>query len=75
MRYRLAVVAAVIVSSFIALPASWAQMSGHRMITASDLKWDDVPSLPAGAKIAVIEGPMNEAVPFTIRLKSHGYWR
>jgi quercetin dioxygenase-like cupin family protein len=44
-------------------------MGGHRMIAASDLKWDDVPSLPPGAKIAVIEGPMNEAVPFTIRLK------
>ena len=35
----------------------------------ADLKWADVPSLPPGAKIAVIEGPMNEAVPFTIRLK------
>ena len=69
MRSRLAVVSAVIISSLIALSASWAQMSGHRMITAGDLKWDDVPSLPAGAKIAVIEGPMNEAVPFTIRLK------
>lgn len=33
-----------------------------------DLKWADVPSLPPGAKIVVIEGPLNEAVPFTIRL-------
>ena len=39
------------------------------MITASDLKWEDVPSLPPGAKIAVIEGPMSQAVPFTVRLK------
>ena len=69
MRWRLSVVPVVIVSSLIALSASWAQMGGHRMIAASDLKWDDVPSLPPGAKIAVIEGPMNEAVPFTIRLK------
>ena len=69
MRSRLSVVPVVIVSSLIALSASWAQMGGHRMIAASDLKWDDVPSLPPGAKIAVIEGPMNEAVPFTIRLK------
>ena len=69
MRSRLYVVPVVLVSSLIALSASWAQMGGHRMITASDLKWDDVPSLPPGAKIAVIEGPMNEAVPFTIRLK------
>ncbi len=42
---------------------------GHRMIFPADLKWADVPSLPPGAKIAVIEGPMNEAVPFTIRLR------
>ena len=39
------------------------------MITPSDLKWSDVPSLPPGAKIAVIEGPMNEAVPFTVRIR------
>jgi quercetin dioxygenase-like cupin family protein len=42
---------------------------GHTMVRPSDLKWSDVPSLPPGAKIAVIEGPMNQAVPFTIRLK------
>jgi len=28
-----------------------------------------VPSLPPGAKVAVIEGPMNEAVPFTVRIR------
>lgn len=42
--------------------------SSHRMIAAKDLKWADVPSLPPGAKIAIIEGPMSEAVPFTVRL-------
>ena len=41
----------------------------HVMVKPADLKWADVPSLPPGAKIAVIEGPMNEAVPFTARLK------
>jgi quercetin dioxygenase-like cupin family protein len=46
-----------------------AQMSMHTMVTAGDLKWTDVPSLPAGAKLAGIEGPLNEAVPFTFRLK------
>ncbi|HYN53497.1 MAG TPA: cupin domain-containing protein [Methylotenera sp.] len=50
-------------------PASWADSANHMMVTPSDLKWADVPSLPPGAKIAVIEGPMNEAVPFTVRLK------
>ena len=69
MRSRVAVVSAFIVASLITVSASWAQMSDHRMITANDLKWADVPSLPPGAKIAVIEGPMTEAVPFTIRLK------
>ena len=39
------------------------------MVTAADLKWVDVPSLPPGAKIAVVEGPLNEAVPFTFRLR------
>jgi len=39
------------------------------MVTPTDLKWADVPSPPAGAKIAVIEGPLTEAVPFTFRLK------
>src|SRR3954470_6615986 len=46
-----------------------AQHGGHTMVTPADLKWSDVPSLPPGAKIAVIEGPMSEPVPFTVRLK------
>src|SRR5437879_11273898 len=49
--------------------SSLAQHSDHKMVSPSDLKWNDVPSLPPGAKIAVIEGPMSEPVPFTVRLK------
>lgn len=49
--------------------AGWAQQGAHVMTTPADLKWADVPSLPAGAKIAVIEGPITEATPFTFRLK------
>ena len=45
------------------------------MLFPEDLKWTDVPSLPPGAKIAVIEGPMNEAVPFTVRLKFPANYR
>ena len=41
---------------------------GHAFTTAKDLKWNDTPSLP-GAKLAVIEGPLNEAKPFTMRIK------
>ena len=69
MKARLSVVSVIIGGIFIAMSISWADMSGHRMITSSDLTWEDVPSLPPGAKIAVIEGPMNEAVPFTVRLQ------
>lgn len=47
-----------------------AQHAGHhKMVMPGDLTWADVPSLPPGAKIAVIEGPLNQAVPFTIRLR------
>lgn len=41
----------------------------HRFVKASELQWKPVPSLPAGAQIAVIEGPMNKAAPFTVRIK------
>lgn len=52
------------------LPASVAAESGaHMMVMPGELKWADVPSLPPGAKITVIEGPMSEAVPFTARIK------
>lgn len=42
---------------------------GHAVTAAADLKWVDLPSLPPGAKIAVLEGPMSEAVPFTARIR------
>ena len=51
------------------VPASWAQSAHHMMVTPDELKWADVPSVPAGAKVAVIEGPVNEAGPITFRMK------
>jgi anti-sigma factor ChrR (cupin superfamily) len=44
------------------------QGQDHQMVKPADLKWADVPSLPPGAKIAVIEGKLSEAQPFTFRL-------
>lgn len=41
----------------------------HRMMSAGELKWSDAPSVGPGAKIAVIEGPLDKPVPFTFRLK------
>jgi len=52
--------------------AAWAEdpcHADHIMVLPADLKWADAKSLPPGAKVAVIEGPLNEAVPFTFRVK------
>ena len=38
-------------------------------VTASELKWTDAPSVGPGAQIAVIEGDLKTAGPFTFRLK------
>ena len=51
------------------MSASWAESTGHMMVTPDELKWADVASVPPGAKITVIEGPLNEARPITFRLK------
>ena len=56
-------------------PPNWAQSAPHVMVEADKLNWAAVPSLPKGAQIAVIEGPMNEAVPFTVRLKFPASYR
>ena len=49
-------------------PAAAPAAAGHKMWTAKDIEWKDFPSI-AGAKIAVLEGPMNEAVPIIFRVK------
>lgn len=69
MKTKLAGVSMALALACLGAPAAWAQSGMHMMVTPADLKWADVPSLPAGAKIAVIEGPLSEAVPFTFRLK------
>jgi hypothetical protein len=43
-------------------------LGGHIMLAPSELTWTDLPSVP-GVKIAVIEGPLNQAVPIMFRLK------
>jgi anti-sigma factor ChrR (cupin superfamily) len=51
--------------------AAWAEdpsNADHIMVLPADLKWEDSKATP-GAKVAVIEGPPNEAVPFTFRVK------
>ena len=46
-----------------------AHPGAHTMLTPSELQWKDAAGLPPGTKVTVIEGPMNESVPFTVRLK------
>jgi hypothetical protein len=44
--------------------------SAHVLFVPADVKWmDGPPSLPAGAKMAILEGDPAEAGPFTMRLK------
>jgi quercetin dioxygenase-like cupin family protein len=51
-----------------------AEPPAHLIVTPSDLEWTDVPSLP-GAKLAVIEGPLNETAPFTMRIKLPAHYK
>src|SRR5262245_53096992 len=55
-----------LVCGFLLAPVIGAE--DHRMVEPQDLKWDDVAALP-GAKVAVIEGPLDQATPFMMRLK------
>ena len=67
---QIAVVSITLACASLAASTTWAASDGgHVMVVPADLKWADLPSLPPGAKLSVIEGPMNEAVPFTVRIK------
>jgi quercetin dioxygenase-like cupin family protein len=67
-----ALLAAALVGASIGTPPAAAQSvysgEGHMMMTHAQLIWADAPAVAPGAKIAVIEGPLNKAVPFTFRL-------
>jgi uncharacterized RmlC-like cupin family protein len=69
MHITLRAVSCFVVGACLAAGTVWAQHGSHTIVTPNDLKWADVPSLPPGAKIAIIEGKMNEAGPITARLK------
>jgi len=69
MRNQFATVCMSLTLTCLGVSAGLAQPPPHMMVTPGELNWTDVPSLPAGAKLAVIEGPVTEPVPFTFRLK------
>jgi hypothetical protein len=66
---------ALVLLASLAATFAGAEPASHSMIAPGDLKWADVASLPAGAKVAVIEGPLNEAAPFVFRLKLPANYR
>ena len=69
---RLAAVALLAGAGVLALSQGFAQHAQHGdkhvMLAPGELEWNDLPALP-GVKIAVIEGPLNEAGPIMFRLK------
>jgi len=69
MKTNFAALSAALAIGCLAASTGMAQSDAHIMVRPGDLKWADVPSLPPVAKIAVIEGKMNEAGPITARLK------
>ena len=68
MRTPIRAASALIVGACLAATMAWAQHGSHKVVTPNDLKWEDLAAFP-GAKIAVIEGKMNEAGPITARIK------
>lgn len=69
MKNKLIALSIAVAGVCLGVPASWADPAQHMMLNPADLKWADVTSMPPGAKIAVMEGPLNEAVPITFRVK------
>ncbi len=61
----------IALGAFITAPTLAADpaMEGHISIFPSEIKWVDAPSIGPGAKLAVLEGDIKQAEPFTMRLK------
>src|SRR5436190_11133520 len=64
-----AIAAAVLCSATISHAYAQSAPPPQLMVAPNDLKWATMPSLPCGSQLAVIEGPMNKAKPFTVRIK------
>jgi hypothetical protein len=66
---------ALLLSTCLAFGTAFAQHGSHTIVKPNELKWNDVASLPPGAKLAVIEGRMDRAGPITARLKLPANYR
>lgn len=67
------VIAAAMATSVVMPSVTWADSHGKGggfiSVKASKIKWADAPSVGPGAKIAVLEGDLKAAAPFTMRIK------
>jgi quercetin dioxygenase-like cupin family protein len=68
-------IAFALVGASLAAGTVWGQHDGHRIVTPEDLKWDNAASLPPGAKIAVIDGKINQEGPIIFRVKLPANYR
>ena len=61
----------VFVAVAVTAPETATTTTEHKVISPADLQWTDAPpSLPPGAKMAVLDGDPNKAGSFTVRLKA-----
>lgn len=63
------VIPLALLSAALMAPAVWAAEAALITATPSELQWTAAPSVGPGAMIAVIEGDLKTAGPFTFRLK------
>jgi hypothetical protein len=69
MRRTLLALCAGIGLTYLGEVAAWAQAGPHLMVLPEELAWTDMPTILPGAKLAVIEGPLDKPAPFTFRLR------
>ncbi len=65
---------AILATSLITMPVSYAADSGQGsagliLMKASDVKFHPAPGFPKGAQIILLRGDLSQAVPYTIRFK------
>lgn len=70
MKRSLLVIALAVVAAAFAFGQSTSHTTDHGFFSTADIKWVDGPaSLPAGAKVAMLEGNPAQDGPFTMRLQ------
>ena len=71
--FKNVVIAVAVATGMIVPSVTWADShgkgTGFVSVKASEIKWADAPSVGPGAKIAVLEGDLKAAAPFTMRIK------